>query len=122
MTTGQIVTAIGGGASMAAFVGGLWTYITGRSVRSADAAKVISEGASTLVGPLRAEVEALRGDLDELRSRVGVLESQIEDERRRTWVAVAYIKKLISALRKLDPDHELPELPAELRDMIEEGM
>lgn len=118
----MLTVTILGSSALGAIVVALINAFTGAGGRKADAAKVISEGASTLVGPLRAEVEALRGDLDELRSRVGVLESQIEDERRRTWVAVAYIKKLISALRKLDPDHELPELPAELRDMIEEGM
>lgn len=50
------------------------TWILNRGARGADTTKQIAEAAAVLVGPLGDQVEALRGEVADLRDRVNATE------------------------------------------------
>ena len=115
MTTGQIVTAIGGGASMAAFIGGLWTYITGRSVRSADATKTITAASADVVQFLRADLVEVRGKLTEVEDRLDALEAAHDDLRLRFRSAIGHIRDWMTWWQQNHPETTPPPVPEDLR-------
>ena len=78
--------------------------------------------AADRTGRLTVELDALRQDWDrvvpELHERLTALESELTEEKRRFWAAVGYIRQLVDALRKDDPDVDIPSVPDILRDIV----
>lgn len=51
-------------------------------------------------------------------ARMDALEKDLTEEKRRFWEAIGYIRRLIDALRRHDPDAEIPAIPEMLRDIL----
>jgi len=94
-----------GTTSFGAFITGLFS----RRKSKADAAAVVTDSAMDLIIPLREEIKALR-------ERVELVEDKLRTEERRTWALVAYVRRLIDALRAAGA--VVPDAPETLQDIL----
>lgn len=59
----------------------------------------------------RAEIDAVRGEVQELRDLLTSANSKL-------WDAIGYVRRLIDSHRKHAPDAAVPDVPDKLRDII----
>lgn len=79
----------------------------------------------------QSEIHRIQGDYDRLSAsykglvehnveqdtRMDGLERELTEAKTRYWAAIGYIRRLIDALRRNDPDGEIPIPPPELSDI-----
>lgn len=54
----------------------------------------------------------------ELETRVTGFEEKLTKSNRRLWAAIERIRLLTGVIKRLDPEHELPEVPELLTDLL----
>lgn len=115
-----LLTIFGGGSVAALIVALSQRRKVGAETTKAraDAADIVSDSAIALLAPLREEMGTLRAEVKELRSEIAAVKEQLRVEERRSWAAVAYIRKLIDSHRLHAPDVPLPDVPDTLRDIL----
>lgn len=83
MNITQILTILGTGGALGAAIGSIIQWLTNRRKLSADAASVISRTAIELLDPMRAELDAARGEIRTLRHRISELSDELDATRRQ---------------------------------------
>ncbi|MGC5027480.1 hypothetical protein ACLQ3K_22250 [Tsukamurella sp. DT100] len=71
----------------------------------------------------RADERAERQDraIADLRRDVENLEREVTETKARFFLLLGYTRRVILALRDLDPEHPLPAVPVELREWLGHG-
>ncbi|MFT4296613.1 MAG: hypothetical protein QM582_14490 [Micropruina sp.] len=59
-----------------------------------------------------------RAEMDEVRAEVAALRDSLTVANSRLWAAIGYVRVLVDAIRRIDPDHPIPDPPDKLRDLI----
>lgn len=67
---------------------------------------------------MREDYGRLREDYDQLIERMDRLEVELTDEKRRSWAAIAYIRRLIDSHSRHAPGIDIPPPPEVLRDIV----
>ncbi|WP_159067563.1 hypothetical protein [Gordonia iterans] len=62
--------------------------------------------------------EQHRAQIAEVRAEVAELKASLTLANQRMWAAIGYIRVLVDAIRRIDPDHPIPDPPERLRDLI----
>jgi uncharacterized protein YlxW (UPF0749 family) len=110
-------------------IGGVLTYLgvrfTARQSRKAAETSAAVSSRSVDVEEWRAIVEALRGEVNRLSTRVDALEAKgtadraridnLEDDRRRL---VTYVRELLAWARRVAPSHRPPEPPPRVAEEL----
>lgn len=117
MSSEAIVTllvAVFGGGTAAAVIQGIVSHRKG--VRDADVAKDQNaiQGFRELTESLRGEVQRLRADREEDRSRIDRIEQQIKVERDTKWIAIQHIRSLYAWITQHIAGIDPPSVPDEL--------
>ena len=58
--------------------------------------------------------DAVAEDYSELTARVDALDEKLTEMTRRFWSAIAYVRQLTAVIRRIDPDHNIPDPPDDL--------
>lgn len=97
----------------------------GRWWQSREPATASFRVSQSEIDRLQKDYDRLRGDYDRLvehngeqDGRMDGIERELTDAKTRYWAAIGYIRRLIDALRRHDPDAEIPSPPPELTDII----
>ncbi|MFT4087410.1 MAG: hypothetical protein QM658_09695 [Gordonia sp. (in: high G+C Gram-positive bacteria)] len=59
-----------------------------------------------------------REEMASVRAEVAELKGSLTLSNQRMWAAIGYVRQLVDAIRRLDPEHPIPEPPDRLRDII----
>ena len=70
------------------------------------------------IARMRTDYRRLRRDYDELIKRMDRMEQELTDEKRRSWAAISYIRRLIDSHSRHAPGVEIPPPPEVLRDIV----
>lgn len=63
---------------------------------------------------LAAAYDAVNDDYRELSERVDELDRKLAEATKRFFAALGYVRQLITVIRRLDPQHQIPDPPTEL--------
>lgn len=63
---------------------------------------------------LAAAYDSLNEDYGELANRVDDLDRKLSEMTKRFFSALSYIRQLVATIRRLDPDHTIPDPPIDL--------
>ena len=63
---------------------------------------------------LAAAYDSVLDDFNELSTRVDELDRKLAEATKRFFAALGYVRRLITVIRRLDPQHQIPDPPTEL--------
>ncbi|MEJ9080784.1 hypothetical protein WKY82_20410 [Gordonia malaquae] len=62
--------------------------------------------------------ERVAAEFTEMRAEVTQLKAALTVANQQFWAAVGYIRVLVDEIRKLAPNHEIPDPPDKLKDIL----
>lgn len=54
----------------------------------------------------------------QMNAKIDSIKDSLTKSNKRMWAAIGYIRILVDAIRRIDPDHQIPNPPDELIDII----
>ncbi|WP_156479477.1 hypothetical protein [Gordonia sp. QH-12] len=104
---------------MAAVPGWLGSYARRRREQTPEAKADLSLSAAwqrqdAEIKRLADAYDAVAEDYSELTARVDALDEKLTEMTRRFWSAIAYVRQLTAVIRRIDPDHNIPDPPDDL--------
>ena len=67
---------------------------------------------------LSSAYDSISEDYTELAGRVDELDRKLSEVTRRFFAALGHIRVLAAIIRRIDPQHEIPDPPTELREYL----
>ncbi|GAA2378588.1 hypothetical protein [Gordonia cholesterolivorans] len=118
-----IIVAFGrpalGSAIMSRVPGWLGAYARHRQSRTPEGRADLSLSAAwerqdREIKRLSAAYDSLSEDYGDLASRVDSLDRKLSEMTKKFFSALGYIRQLVATIRRLDPDHTIPDPPVDL--------